>query len=64
MIKMKITDGKKTIEIKIMRWTGKKDNPGERKLVLKWVATSFVGAAQEQSPIVLHHVKAGEKNAD
>lgn len=44
-------------------WTGKKDTPDERKLVLKWVAPSFVGASQDEPPVTLHHVKGGKPDA-
>lgn len=40
-------------------WTGKKDGSEERKLVLKWVAPTFVNAAQEDEiPVTLHRVPA------
>lgn len=38
-------------------WTGTKDKPSERRLVLKWTPPAFVGAKQDDSPIVIHHIK-------
>lgn len=37
-------------------WTGPKD--GDRKLVLKWTAPTFVGSFEEEGPAVIHHVQA------
>ena len=36
-------------------WTGPKD--GDRKLVLKWLAPSFVGTNTDDTPVVIHKVK-------
>lgn len=39
-------------------WTGSKNAPADRKLILKWVAPTFVSTAgEEETPIVLHHAK-------
>lgn len=35
-------------------WTGPKD--GERKLILKWTAPTFIGAADDEKPVVIHHI--------
>ena len=37
-------------------WTGSKSAPSERKLVLKWVAPTFIGERND-TPVVIHHVK-------
>ena len=37
-------------------WTGSKSAPSERKLVLKWVAPTFIGE-RDDTPVVIHHVK-------
>lgn len=37
-------------------WTGSKSNPNARKLVLKWVAPTFIGE-RDDTPVVIHHVK-------
>ena len=37
-------------------WTGSRSKPDERKLVLKWVAPTFIGD-QDETPIVIHNVK-------
>ena len=41
-------------------WTGPKSTPEERKLILKWVAPTFVCATEDDMPVTLHHV-FGEK---
>ena len=35
-------------------WTGPMN--GERKLVLKWTAPTFIGVSEEETPVVIHHV--------
>lgn len=37
-------------------WAGSKSTPNERKLVLKWVAPTFIGELDE-TPVVIHNVK-------
>lgn len=37
-------------------WTGSRSKPDERKLVLKWVAPTFIGD-RDETPIVIHNVK-------
>lgn len=37
-------------------WTGRRDLPEERKLILKWQAPTFVGT-QEDPPVTLHEVR-------
>lgn len=37
-------------------WTGSKSAPSERKLVLKWVAPTFIGE-RDDTPVVIHNVK-------
>ena len=41
-------------------WIGPKSTPEERKLILKWVAPTFVCATEDDTPVTLHHV-FGEK---
>lgn len=41
-------------------WTGSKTDQGARKLVLKWVAPTFVSVSVEEAPVTLHPV-IGEK---
>lgn len=38
-------------------WHGSKSEPEERKLILQWVAPTFVNANVEDTPITLHHVR-------
>lgn len=44
-------------------WTGKKADPTDRKLILKWTAPMLIGgnASNEELPTVIHQVK-GDKN--
>lgn len=37
-------------------WTGSKSDPDTRKLVLKWVAPTFVSVSAEEAPVTLHPV--------
>lgn len=37
-------------------WTGSRSKPDERKLVLKWVAPTFIGD-RDETPVVIHNVK-------
>lgn len=37
-------------------WTGAKADPSGRKLILKWVAPTFVSTNAEEAPVTLHHV--------
>ena len=37
-------------------WTGSKTGQNTRKLVLKWVAPTFVSVSAEEVPVTLHHV--------
>lgn len=37
-------------------WTGSKTDQNTRKLVLKWVAPTFVSVSAEEVPVTLHHV--------
>lgn len=39
-------------------WTGPKSDPDTRKLVLKWVAPTFVSVSVEETPVTLHPVLA------
>ena len=42
-------------------WTGSKSTPTERKLILKWVAPTFVCATEDETPVTLHHGFEQEK---
>lgn len=39
-------------------WTGPKDEPEKRKLILKWQPPTMVGIADDELPMVLHLVRA------
>ncbi len=44
-------------------WIGRKDFPSERKLILRWVAPTFVGIMDEQdTPVVIHKMSLQEDN--
>lgn len=38
-------------------WIGPKKEPGERKLIVKWIPHLYIGGSEEDSPIVIHPVK-------
>lgn len=40
---------------------GAKSDPAARKLVLKWVAPTFVNVSGEKSPVTLHPVTEKEE---
>lgn len=45
-------------------WTGAKADPSSRKLILKWVAPTFVSANVEESPVTLHRVLNPPQKSD
>ena len=45
-------------------WTGPKSKPAERKLILQWVAPTFVTASgKDDTPVVLHRVDLPDTGA-